>query len=137
MVGGILRAETKCGDGGQCLLLTAKWTRKSYFRRLAVRVTSKGQVTVPVALRRKWGITAETEVRFEDGDRGPVLVVDHDERRRRFYEAAERARGSWDYEGMTTDEYMNLRRGYDEDADDPGFAAGFADRHERDDRPPG
>ena len=30
-----------------------------------MRITSKGQVTIPIAIRRKLGLLAETEVTFE------------------------------------------------------------------------
>jgi AbrB family looped-hinge helix DNA binding protein len=72
-----------------------------------MRVTSKGQVTIPQSIREQLGIQPGAEVRFEiegdgvritkqvDSDRGQALV----ERMRG------RARG-----GMTTDEIMALTR---------------------------
>lgn len=74
-----------------------------------MRVTSKGQVTIPIVLREALGIGNGTEVAFEqDGDtivlrkapdgvgRGPRLV--------------ERLKGRGDVR-MTTDEIMALTRG--------------------------
>ena len=90
-----------------------------------MRVASKGQVTIPVRLRRKYGITPDVDIEFEETDRGPRLVVcdgGREERRLRVEAAIEALKGSADFGGMTTDEYMNFIRGYDEDADDPGFA---------------
>ena len=39
-----------------------------------MRITSKGQVTVPKALRERFGITRETDVRFVADGRKLVLV---------------------------------------------------------------
>jgi AbrB family looped-hinge helix DNA binding protein len=89
---------------------------------MAMRVTSKGQVTIPIEMRRRYGIKTGAEVAFEASDRGLVIVVPEDERSRAFREALGRMKGSMDLGGMTTDEYMNWLRGYDEDDDDPGFA---------------
>ncbi len=87
-----------------------------------MRVTSKGQVTIPIELRRKLGITPDVEVEFKETEGGALLFVARDKRDRAFREALERLKGTIDLDGMTTDEYMNWLRGYDEDADDPGFA---------------
>jgi AbrB family looped-hinge helix DNA binding protein len=42
-----------------------------------MRVTSKGQVTVPKRLREKFGITTETPVEFQE-DRGRLVLVKKD-----------------------------------------------------------
>jgi AbrB family looped-hinge helix DNA binding protein len=70
-----------------------------------VRVTQKGQVTIPLAVRRALGITPGTEVRFELDDGTARLVPDRDQA------AAEiaRARGSGDVE-LSTDEILALSR---------------------------
>lgn len=88
-----------------------------------MHVTRKGQITVPVELRRKYGITPDVDVTFEETERGPLIVVEKDDASRRFHQALERMQGTADFLGLTTDEYMNMMRGYDEDADDAGFAA--------------
>jgi AbrB family looped-hinge helix DNA binding protein len=42
-----------------------------------MRVTRKGQVTVPKKLRQRYGITTETEVEFRE-DRGRLVLVKKD-----------------------------------------------------------
>lgn len=73
-----------------------------------MRVTSKGQVTIPVEVRERLGIGAGSEVDFTvDGDavrlvRRPTPGVGAD--------VVERMRGRR-RDGMTTDEIMALTRG--------------------------
>lgn len=70
-----------------------------------MRVTSKGQVTIPLDVRRTLGIEPGSEVRFEvDGD-GARLVLD----RTRVALEIERMRGAGDVE-LTTDEILALTR---------------------------
>ena len=75
---------------------------------LTMRVTEKGQVTIPKEMRDELGIGAGTEVEFER--RKDTLVVrkiaEGPTRGRRL---AERLRGRGDV-GMTTDEIMALTR---------------------------
>lgn len=69
-----------------------------------MRVTQKGQVTIPLAVREALGIRAGTDVEFElDGD--GARLVPHDDA------AAEirRMRGAGDVE-LTTDEILALTR---------------------------
>lgn len=70
-----------------------------------MRVTQKGQVTIPLAVRRALGIKPGSEVDFRLDREGARLVVD-DERA-----AAEivRMRGAGDAE-LTTDEILALTR---------------------------
>ncbi|GAB6039809.1 AbrB/MazE/SpoVT family DNA-binding domain-containing protein [Endothiovibrio diazotrophicus] len=71
-----------------------------------MRVTSKGQVTIPQAIRERLGITAHSEVDFiEEGDK-VVLVKRGDRRPTRFHHLV----GSASVR-MTTDEIMQLTRG--------------------------
>jgi AbrB family looped-hinge helix DNA binding protein len=73
-----------------------------------MRVTEKGQVTIPKNLRDELGIGAGTEVRFERrADAILVRKVEHSTRGRRI---VERLRGRGDVR-MTTDEIMALTRG--------------------------
>jgi antitoxin PrlF len=74
-----------------------------------VRVTEKGQVTIPKDLRDALGIGAGTEVEFERDDETIVVrkVSDGPTRGRRL---ASRLRGRGDVR-MTTDEIMALTRG--------------------------
>lgn len=72
-----------------------------------MRVTSKGQVTIPVRVRQRLGIEPGSEVDFELGDDGARLV-----RRTRTSGDAlvSRMRGRANTR-MTTDEIMALTRG--------------------------
>lgn len=70
-----------------------------------MRVTSKGQVTIPLDVRRALGIQPGSEVRFEvDGD-GARLVLD----RGRVVDEVQRMRGAGDI-ALTTDEILALTR---------------------------
>lgn len=70
-----------------------------------MRVTQKGQVTIPLEVRRALGIAPGTRVRFELDNGSARLVPDREE------VAAEiaRARGSGDVE-LSTDEILALTR---------------------------
>lgn len=70
-----------------------------------MRVTQKGQVTIPLEVRRALGIAPGTEVRFELDDGTARLVPD---RERAAAEIA-RIRGSGDVV-LTTDEILALTR---------------------------
>ncbi len=70
-----------------------------------MRVTQKGQVTIPLDVRRALGIRAGSDVGFELDDRGARLVVDRD----RVASEIERVRGAGDVE-LTTDEILALTR---------------------------
>jgi len=76
-----------------------------------MRVTSKGQVTIPIHIRRRLGIRAESEVEFElIGDEARMRVVPSSRLRGR--EIVERMRGRATAD-LTTDEVMALSRGDD------------------------
>lgn len=70
-----------------------------------MRVTQKGQVTIPLAVRRALGIRPGSDVEFELGERGARLVVDS---KRAAAEIA-RMRGAGDV-ALTTDEILALTR---------------------------
>lgn len=74
-----------------------------------MRVTEKGQVTIPKELRDALGIAAGTEVEFERSDDAIIVrkVRDEPTRGRR---AVDDLRGRGDV-AMTTDEIMALTRG--------------------------
>jgi AbrB family looped-hinge helix DNA binding protein len=80
-----------------------------------MRVTSRGQVTIPKHLRQRTGIKAGSEVDFAE-QRGEVVIRKSATRRRRpaseedFAAWLDRVRGSVDL-GMSTDEFMELLRG--------------------------
>jgi AbrB family looped-hinge helix DNA binding protein len=84
-----------------------------------MRVTSKGQVTIPKAVRDKLGITAGTDVGFsEDGAlivTNPEVVVEGESRgeriARKLIELGDRARREGWLNDLTTDEIMEMTRG--------------------------
>jgi AbrB family looped-hinge helix DNA binding protein len=72
-----------------------------------LRVTTKGQVTIPQHIREKLGITPNTEVDFvEDGDRVYLLRKSGNRSGKRF-----RALRGIATVKMTTDEIMAMTRG--------------------------
>ncbi len=74
-----------------------------------MRLTSKGQVTIPLDIREQLGLLPHTEVEFEiDGDAVKVRKSRH--RRRRGSELIARMRGRGTRR-LTTDEIMSLTRG--------------------------
>ena len=85
-----------------------------------MRITSKGQVTIPAAIREQAGLLPETEVDIIYVD-GVVQIVKAENPRgpTRGERAVSLLRGKGGYSGMTTDEIMAMTSGWDED--DPGF----------------
>ena len=87
-----------------------------------MRVTTKGQVTIPKQIRDHLGIGPGSEVEFVATDEGARLVainenLSEEEATRKFSEALDRMAGSLDLGGMSTDEYMEWLRGPREDLD--------------------
>lgn len=84
-----------------------------------MRVTSKGQVTIPKAIRETLGIEPGSEVEFvKDGS--IVKLVAANERKfdpEAFERLLNKLAGSVDLGGMTTDEYMLWLRGPRDDLD--------------------
>ena len=82
-----------------------------------MRITSKGQVTIPQYIRERYGFMPETEVDFVERD--GVVVLEAATGRRP--DAADRLiaamRGSAGG-GLSTDDIMQLTRGYDDAAPD-------------------
>lgn len=70
-----------------------------------MRVTSKGQVTIPLEVRRALGIQAGSEVDFEVTEGGARLIVD----RARASDEISRMRGAGDV-AMSTEEILALTR---------------------------
>jgi antitoxin PrlF len=70
-----------------------------------MRVTQKGQVTIPLDVRRALGITTGTEVQFELDEGGARLLVD----RANVADEIARLRGGGDI-AMTTEEILALTR---------------------------
>ena len=86
-----------------------------------MRVTEKGQVTIPKEIRDHLGIKPGSEVSFIAANDGALLVKADgsadDVHRRKFGEWANRVEGTLDLGGMSTDDYMIWLRG---DRDDLG-----------------
>lgn len=75
-----------------------------------MRVTSKGQVTIPIELRERFGLLPDTEVEFIVDGGAVTLVPRQSERREgRGAKVVGRLRGSGSVR-MTTDEIMALTR---------------------------
>lgn len=70
-----------------------------------MRVTQKGQVTIPLEVRRALGIHPGSDVEFELDERGARLLIDSE----RVASEIARMRGAGDVE-LTTDEILALTR---------------------------
>ena len=78
-----------------------------------MRITSKGQVTIPQEIREKAGLLPNTEVEFEYVG-GRVLLKSKGRAKTRGQRAVERLRGSATsktFKAKTTDQIMALLRG--------------------------
>lgn len=82
-----------------------------------MRLTSKGQVTIPQEIREKLGLRAGTEVEFDVVDDSVRIrkAATQERRREQIRAWIARARGSARFtkNQMTTDEIMALTRGED------------------------
>ncbi len=84
-----------------------------------MRVTEKGQVTIPKPIRDRLAIGPGSEVDFVVSDEGVMLVkvgdgkADFDD----FEAWAASIKGTWDFDGMTPDEYFESLRGPRDDLD--------------------
>ena len=75
-----------------------------------MRITSKGQVTIPIEIREELGLLPHTEVVFEvEGDAMRLRKAD-EQSNGRGERLVRRLRGTADVE-MTTDEILALTRG--------------------------
>ncbi len=76
-----------------------------------MRITSKGQVTIPQAIREAAGLMPETEVEFEfDGRTVRIFKARKPRKLNRGEALVEHMKGRGDVK-MTTDEIMALTRG--------------------------
>jgi AbrB family looped-hinge helix DNA binding protein len=76
-----------------------------------VRITSKGQVTIPVELRERAGLLPHSEVEFRyDGETVSLVPVQTRKRAGRGAKVVAHLRGRGDI-AMSTDEIMALTRG--------------------------
>lgn len=78
-------------------------------KRQNMRITSKGQVTIPAEIRKQAGLTPNTEVEFEYRDGEVILRPVSGKTRGELL--VERLRGAFKECGMTTDEIMRETRG--------------------------
>ena len=77
-----------------------------------MRITSKGQVTIPQSVREQLGLLPETEVEFVVERRGVRIVKARESRRQaRWARAVQRLRQGAGHVSMSTDEIMALTRG--------------------------
>lgn len=77
-----------------------------------MRITSKGQVTIPQAVREQAGLLPQTEVEFVvEGEGVRIVKADHTRRPSRGTLAVERLRRGAGHVSMSTDEIMALTRG--------------------------
>jgi AbrB family looped-hinge helix DNA binding protein len=76
-----------------------------------MRITSKGQVTIPIEIRQKAGLLPNTEVEFDyDGKTVRLRRAKRSKRPTRGEQIVSRLRGAATVK-MTTDEIMKLMRG--------------------------
>lgn len=81
-----------------------------------MRVTEKGQVTIPLPVRRRLGIKPGSEVEFELRDGEAVLRPIHEypdeavKQADRLIEHLRRQQGTIDLGGLSVDEFMSLLR---------------------------
>jgi AbrB family looped-hinge helix DNA binding protein len=92
-----------------------------------MRLTSKGQMTVPKDVRDEMGIGPGSNVAIEKNDRDEFVLVNLDSRKkespgedlvRHLKEIGERARREGWHSGLTTDEIMDITRRPFDDLDD-------------------
>jgi antitoxin PrlF len=74
-----------------------------------MKITSKGQVTIPIGIRQKFGFLPDTEVAFEARG-GAVLIRKVRESGRRGANVVARLKGKATA-GLSTDEILALTRG--------------------------
>ena len=83
-----------------------------------MRITAKGQVTIPREVRERAGLMPGTDVEFEIEARAVRLVKTRGRRKTRGQKLVERLRDGGDFT-MTTDEILAQMRGPQADEDAP------------------
>ena len=79
-----------------------------------MKITSKGQVTIPQSVRKQAGLHPHSEVEFEVRANGEVVIRPVMQAAASLRSAFERVRGSANaaqFKGMGTDEFMAFLRG--------------------------
>jgi AbrB family looped-hinge helix DNA binding protein len=79
-----------------------------------MRITSKGQVTIPQAIRNKYGFMPETDLEFVERDGFVALQRADASKPDRAQQFIDRLAGTGTG-SLTTDEVMELTRGYSAD----------------------
>jgi AbrB family looped-hinge helix DNA binding protein len=75
-----------------------------------MRITSKGQVTIPIEIREKLGLVPESEVDFKlEGNSARLVKIPSKRARSRGASIVDRLRGTGDIK-MSTDEILALTR---------------------------
>ncbi len=90
---------------------------------MSTTVTRKGQVTIPKPMRDYLGLSPGSQVDFDYTADGQV-VIRPAQPARKCKKAESRfaaLKGIGKRLGVSTDEYMELIRSYDQDPDDPGL----------------
>ena len=83
---------------------------------MATTITSKGQVTIPKRIRDSMNLGTGSRVIFDVNDSGEIVLRREDERKPRPRIHLEKVIGSAQNKWKgTTDEYMELIRGYSDD----------------------
>ena len=80
-----------------------------------MRITSKGQVTIPQHIREKAGLLPNTEVQFEYV-RGDAILKPLGKPKSKGWQAIEKSRGTMNnpmFKGWTTERIMQYLRGGD------------------------
>jgi AbrB family looped-hinge helix DNA binding protein len=91
--------------------ISSPLTSKTYTTKvLPLKLTSKGQVTIPQSLRKKFGLLPATEVSFEEAADGVLIKPAASSRSSLAERWIKRARGSATAK-VTTDEILRLTRG--------------------------
>lgn len=76
-----------------------------------MRITSKGQVTIPQEIREKAGLLPHTEVDFVyDGKAVRIVRADSGKKTNRGARLVEHMRGRLSKRGLTTDQLMAMTR---------------------------
>lgn len=76
-----------------------------------MRITSKGQVTIPQAIRERCGLLPHTEVEFFEDSDGRVVLRPSEPKQGRSQQAIERIRRARLRTRLSTDQILALTRG--------------------------
>lgn len=77
-----------------------------------MRITEKGQITIPIELREKYGLLPHSEIEFIE-EKGKIYLKKIAGKKRRGQSVVNRLRGAATVK-MTTDEILALTRGKNE-----------------------